>query len=288
MILYEDSDVLVINKPSGLVVHADGRTKEPTVVDWVLANRPDIKGVGDKIKDLRLKILESSTDNLNLKSDNSIQRPGIVHRLDRETSGALLIAKNQIAFARLKKQFQRQQVHKTYHAFVYGNVKNDDGLIDRPIARSRSNPVLWSATRGRKGEEREAVTEYKVLARLILPYQGERLPSPPARGGDRGVVGAARRGVRHPHTDTGFSFLELFPRTGRTHQIRVHLKAINYPVVCDRLYASNKDCAIGFNRLALHSRSISFVHPSTGKRITVEAPYPKDFEEVLKISRKHQ
>src|SRR3989338_8061994 len=157
-VLFEDNDVLVVNKPAGLVVHSDGRTKEPTLVEWVLKNYPKIKGVGDvllvKDKGLRIKDAERSLD-----------RSGIVHRLDRETSCVLLIAKNQTAFARLKKQFQRQQVHKTYHAFVYGSVKQDDGLIDRPIARSRTNPVLWSATRGRRGEEREAVTEYRVLHR---------------------------------------------------------------------------------------------------------------------------
>lgn len=241
-ILYEDEDVLVINKPAGLVVHADGRIKEPTVVDWILKKYPEIRGVGDPSPDP-----ERTKENADL-------RPGIVHRLDRETSGALIIAKNQTAFVRLKKQFQRQLVHKTYQAFVYGSMKNDDGLIDMPIARSRSNPVLWSASRGKKGEVREAVTEYQVLSRL------------PAQAGNK-----------------GFTFVELYPRTGRTHQLRVHLKAINYPIVSDRLYASHLDPALGFTRLALHSRLISFLHPTTGKRMTVEAPYLKDFEEAFKI-----
>ncbi len=246
-ILYEDNDVLVINKPAGLVVHSDGRTKEPTLVDWILAHHPEVKGVGDPLDAKR------STLNADL-------RPGIVHRLDRETSGALIIAKNQTAFARLKKQFQRGEVHKTYHAFVYGSVKNDDGLIDRPIARSRNNPVLWSATRGRKGEEREAATEYRVLAR----YQGQSLAT---------------------KDSPWFSLVELRPRTGRTHQIRVHLKAINYPVVCDKLYAPNRECALGFTRLALHSRVLSFAHPTNGERMTVEAPYPEDFEHALTLPR---
>lgn len=250
-ILYEDNEVLVINKPAGLIVHSDGRTAELTVVDWLLANRPEVKGVGDTspVKDRGLGLKDS---------ERSLDRSGIVHRLDRETSGALLIAKNQIAFARLKKQFQRQEIRKTYRAFVYGNVKNDDGLIDRPIARSRANPVLWSATRGRRGAEREAATEYRVLARFN-PFADSR--------------GAGRK--------DGYSFLELFPRTGRTHQIRVHLKAINYPIVCDRLYAPNEKCALGFSRLALHSRAISFAHPASGKQMTVEAPDPEDFEHAL-------
>lgn len=245
-ILYEDKNVLVLNKPAGLVVHSDGRTKEPTVVDWLLANRPEVKGVGEQlqVKSEKLKVTIP---------EHSLERSGIVHRLDRETSGALLISKNQIAFARLKKQFQKQLVHKTYHAFVYGRVKNDEGVIDRPIARSRANSVLWSATRGRRGEEREAITEYRVLK----------------RGKD-------------------FTFLELYPRTGRTHQLRVHLKAVNYPIVCDKLYAPNRESALGFTRPALHSLAISFLHPDTGKRLTVEAPYPEDFEKALKIFWKHQ
>lgn len=238
-ILHEDDDVLVVNKPAGLVVHEDGRTKEPTVVDWILKKYPEIKGVGDALV---------SSEKAKNPTENTFERPGIVHRLDRETSGALIIAKNQIAFARLKKQFQRHQVHKMYHAFVYGSVKNDDGLIDRPIARSSSNPVVWSSTRGRKGEDRAAVTEYQVLKR-----------------------------------HGGFSFLELYPRTGRTHQLRVHLKAINYPIVADRLYAPKLPPELGFTRLALHSRFISFTHPSTKELVAVEAPYPKDFKEAIKL-----
>ena len=260
-VLFEDNDVLVVNKPAGLVVHSDGRTKEPTLVEWVLKNYPKIKGVGDVVSTRGGSAFGGKDKGLRIKdAEWSLDRSGIVHRLDRETSGALLIAKNQTAFARLKKQFQRQQVHKTYHAFVYGSVKQDDGLIDRPIARSRTNPVLWSATRGRRGEEREAVTEYRVLGRYKgLSFVTKDCPL--------------------------FSFLELSPRTGRTHQIRVHLKAINYPVVCDKLYAPNRECALGFSRLALHSRAFSFIHPTSGERMTVEAPYSKDFENALTLSR---
>ncbi len=262
-ILYEDKDVLVIHKPAGLIVHSDGRIKEPTVVEWILKNYPKIKGVGDKVEEYGIKNIESGKKEIpNPKSQipNSNLRPGIVHRLDRETSGALIIAKNQEAFYAFKHQFKKQEVHKTYHAFVYGRMKNDDGLINRPISRSRANPVLWSATRGRKGEEREAITEYRVLGRM------------------KAKAGREGRGE--------FTFVELSPRTGRTHQLRVHLKAINYPIVSDRLYAPNREPALGFKRLALHSRAISFLL-TTGKRITVEAPYPKDFQKALKSFGKH-
>ncbi len=223
-ILYEDEDLLVINKPAGLVVHSDGRTKESTVVDWILKEYPNLKGVGE---------------------NGAADRSGIIHRLDRETSGALLIVKNQRAFFALKKQFQKNTIRKVYHAFVYGRVKHDEGVIDRPIARSGANPVLWSATRGRRGEERAAVTDYRVLKRALE-----------------------------------ISFLELRPRTGRTHQLRVHLKAINYPIVCDKLYAPKRECLLGFARLALHARALQFVAPS-GKEVRVDASYPKDFEQAL-------
>ncbi len=268
-VLYENKDVLVINKPAGLIVHSDGRIKEPTVVEWILKNYPKIKGVGDKneVGSKKYEVgKEEKSHNSEFKIQNSAEdsanlRPGIVHRLDRETSGVLIIAKNQEAFYSFKHQFKKQEVHKTYHAFVYGRMKHNDGLIDRPISRSRANPVLWSATRGRKGEEREAVTEYRVLSRMS--------PKAGREGKDE------------------YTFVELSPRTGRTHQLRVHLKAVNYPIVSDRLYAPNREPALGFTRLALHSKAISFFLPSNvsgqrGKRITVEAPYPADFKRALK------
>lgn len=233
-ILYEDDDILVINKPAGLIVHSDGRTHEPTVVDWLLHTHPEIKGVGE-----------------NQEADRS----GLVHRLDRETSGVMVVAKNQQAFEFLKKQFQGRTVEKIYHAFVYGKVKQDEGVIDRPIARSKRGGATWSATRGKKGQEREAITEYKVLKRLLAEEA----------------------------SCEDYSLVELRPLTGRTHQLRVHLKAINYPVVCDKLYAPSRGYALGFNRLALHARSLTLALPN-GKDIKIEAPYPEDFEKALKIA----
>lgn len=243
-IFYEDKGVLVVNKPAGLVTHSDGRTGEPTVVDWLLKKYPKIKGVGE------FSPLQATRHGLHPDF-----RSGIVHRLDRETSGALLIAKNQKSFEFLKKQFQSGEVEKIYNAFVYGRPKEDSGVIDRPIARSKKDFRLWSAQRGARGREREAVTEYTVLARITAP-------APRGGGSD------------------SFSFLELKPKTGRTHQIRVHLKAINHPVVCDKLYAPKRDCALGFSRLALHALSIAFTSPS-GKTLVVQAPYPEDFKRAI-------
>lgn len=250
-ILYEDEDVLVINKPAGLVVHGDSKTEEPTVVDWILKNYPEIKGVGEAI--------QLTTNNL---QPTIIDRSGIVHRLDRETSGVLVIAKNQPTFLFLKKQFQERKMEKIYRAFVHGELKNDSGVIDRPVARSASDFRKWTATRGRRGVEREAVTEYKVLGLISAS---------PAAASERGGGNSAE-----------FSFLDVRPKTGRTHQIRVHLKAINHPVVCDKLYAPKRDCALGFNRLALHAFSLKFKLPS-GQELKVEAPYQEDFKKALKM-----
>ena len=239
-IIYEDEQVLVINKPAGLVVHQDGKTKEPTLVDWILEHRPQMKGVGEPLQ---------------LSSGALIDRPGIVHRIDRETSGVLIVAKTQESFLHVKQQFQGRDVQKEYRAFVYGEMKQDEGIIDRPIGRSSSDFRLWSAQRGARGTLREAITEYKVLNRL------------PAQAGQA--------------SSGGFSYLAVFPKTGRTHQIRAHFKAINYPIVCDALYAPKRECALGFSRLALHAFAIELTLPSGEKR-RFEAELPADFISALR------
>jgi 23S rRNA pseudouridine1911/1915/1917 synthase len=243
-VLYEDNNYVIINKPAGLVVHSDGKTKEPTVADWVLQT------YGDEIKEVG--------EPLTLSSGEIIYRPGIVHRIDRDTSGVLVITKNQDSFIYLKDQFQRRDVEKTYNAFVYGEMKKEDGVIDRAITRSRKDFRLWSAQRGGRGEARDAVTEYKVLEKTSYD--------------------------RH---DLGFTYVEVKPKTGRTHQIRVHFKAINHPIIADPLYAPKRKAALGFKRLALHARSITFsdIH---GKKIEVEAPLPEDFKEALQILAKRE
>lgn len=232
-ILYEDKDIVVINKPAGLVVHSDGRTKEPTVADWVKDKYPETAQVGEPIE---------------LKNGASIERPGIVHRIDRETSGILVIAKTAEGFECLKAQFQNREVEKFYHLFVHGLVKEDRGSITRPIGKSSSDFRKWSAQRGAKGEMRDALTYFEVLKRSA---------------------------------ELGVSFVEAKPKTGRTHQIRVHFQALQHPVIGDNLYASGKEKLLGFERTALHARKITFMNVE-GKKITVEAPYPLDFEKALK------
>ena len=232
-IIYEDDDILVIDKPAGLVVHPDGRTIEPSVSSWFAEAYPDSKDVGESIEKT---------------SGELIERAGIVHRIDRDTSGILLLAKTKIGHSVLKEQFKNREIEKIYHLFVYGNLKDDRGIIDLPIGRSVSNFKKWSAQRGARGDKREAITYFQVLKRT----------------GDRSVT-----------------FVEAKPKTGRTHQIRVHFNALHHPVVCDKLYALNKPCLLGFNRLALHARSIVFKNVS-GKKIKVESPYPEDFQDALK------
>ncbi len=230
-VLYEDVDVLVIDKPAGLIVHSDGRTIEPSVSDWILKHYPGMESVGEPWVSPQGEV---------------IPRPGIVHRLDRATSGVMIIAKTQAAHAFLKKQFQDRSVQKEYRAFVYGHPKEDTGVIEAEIRRTRSTPPRWSAEPGR-ANRRAAVTEWEVLR----------------RGTDR-------------ETKEPASSLLVRPKTGRTHQVRVHLKAIHHPVVCDSLYAPKQPCLLGFSRPALHASRLSLTLPS-GEKKTFEASLPEDF-----------
>jgi 23S rRNA pseudouridine1911/1915/1917 synthase len=229
-ILYEDTDILAINKPAGLVVHYDGKTKEDSVADWIVHNYPAMKYVGEPF------ISETG---------ETVFRPGIVHRLDRETSGVIVVAKTQESFIFLKEQFQNREVKKIYHAFVYGVIKENEGVITKPIGRHKTDFRRKAVGRDAKGDMREATTHYVVI--------------------DRGRV-----------QDEDYVFIELKPRTGRTHQIRVHLRSINHPVVCDKIYASNRLPALGFKRLALHASAIQVDLP-VGGQLNIEAPFPDDF-----------
>lgn len=241
-ILYEDSNILVIDKPSGISVHPDGRSKEKTVADWFVKKYPKTKNVGEPM----FVDAEETT--------REIKRPGIVHRLDKETSGVLILAKNQKIYKFLKNQFQNREVKKIYNAVVNGWVKNDHGLINKPIGKSPRDFRRRLAGRGAKGELKDAITEYKVLKRFTSPqpspYKGE--------------------GVK-------FTYLEIKPKTGRTHQIRVHMKFLNHPVACDSLYNPNGPCPKGFKRLALHAKSIEFKNLK-GKIVKVESILPKEFK----------
>jgi 23S rRNA pseudouridine1911/1915/1917 synthase len=230
-ILYEDADIVAVNKPAGVMTHPDGKTTEETASDWFAACYPHAKEVGETQR---------------LQDGTEIRRPGVVHRLDRETSGVLVFAKTPEAHARLKEAFQNRDAHKTYLAFVYGVLKEKKGIIDFPIGRSTQDFRLRSAQPKAKGVLRDALTRYEVVS-------------------DIGT-----------HT-----LLKAMPETGRTHQIRVHLKAIHHPVVGDPLYAPNQKADLGFHRLGLHAYELD-IPLVEGERNIIRAPLPDDLADAMR------
>ena len=240
-IIYQDDDVVAVNKPAGIAVHKGVAEKGETLADWLAEKFPEMKKVGDEPK----------------------LRPGIVHRLDKDTSGVLVAARNQKAFEFLKKQFQNRKVVKKYLALVEGNLKTDKGAIDLPIGRSQSDFRKKLASSVARGELREAVTEYKVLERFNVGHS-----------------------VFNTNKTDSYTLVEAYPKTGRTHQIRVHFKAIGHPIVCDSLYGGKRmTCPFGLKRHFLHSNFLEFDSPS-GARLKLEAGLPEDLSEVLEGLRK--
>ena len=272
-VLYEDSNIVAIDKPSGLSVHPAAeqvrfrtgvsgkvkKVKEQFITDWILKNYPKMKNVGESV----------------VYNGVEIPKPGIVHRLDKETSGVLLLAKNARAYEFLKSQFKGREIKKTYHAIVSGFMKTEKGIVNKPIGRSPSDFRRHLAGRGARGNLREAITEYKVLKRFNAPCSQNfsRSSQPKIQAGS--------------HTDKNFestapfSYLEISPKTGRTHQIRVHMKFLNHPVACDDLYNPGAYCPEGIERLALHAKSIEFADMK-GKIIKIESPLPKEFKSLVK------
>jgi 23S rRNA pseudouridine1911/1915/1917 synthase len=222
-ILYEDDDLVAIDKPAGMVVHAGAGVHSGTLVNALLHHFQQLSTVGGDL------------------------RPGIVHRLDRYTSGVILVAKNDAAHQRLAKQFATHQVEKVYLALVHGNVERGHGRIERPIAR---DPVRRVRMTARLVAGREARSEYRVLHRF------ER-----------------------------FTFLEVRISTGRTHQIRVHLSSIGHPIVGDTLYGAPAKIADRppLGRYFLHAHRIRFHQPTTGEEETVISPLPQDLESWMQL-----
>jgi 23S rRNA pseudouridine1911/1915/1917 synthase len=212
--LYEDADVVAIDKPAGMVVHAGAGVHSGTLVNALLHRFSQLSGVAGAM------------------------RPGIVHRLDRFTSGVILVAKNDAAHRQLAAQFSGRQVSKTYLALVQGDVKSERGRIERPIAR---DPVHRTRMTARLTKGRTAWSEYRVLRRF-----------------------------------TGFTLLEIRIGTGRTHQIRVHLASIKHPVVGDTLYGAAAQPGLG--RYFLHAHRIEFQQPATGEAIVVVSPLAPELE----------
>ena len=236
-IIYEDNDFLVLDKPSGITVNrADTTKNEETVQDFIENKFPELKS--------------------SLDESDFYKRAGIVHRIDKETSGILLVAKTLKAFENLQAQFRERTVLKTYVALVHGNVLPLVGDIEVPIARLPWNRERFGVLAG----GREASTKYKVIETLINSTDKKNREA--------------------------LTLLELSPKTGRTHQIRVHLKYFNHPIFGDYLYAgrktSRKDREI-LPRVFLHAKNITFNHPVNGKKLSFESPLP--YELISAIER---
>jgi 23S rRNA pseudouridine1911/1915/1917 synthase len=221
-ILHEDADLLVLDKPAGLVVHPGAGNPTGTLVQALLHHCSDLSGIG------------------------GVERPGIVHRLDKETSGCLVIAKNDTAHQSLSAQFAERTVEKTYLAVAIGTPRRATGVIDAPIGRHPVHRQKMKVVSEEKG--RAAATQYRVIA------SGE-----------------------------GLSLIECLPKTGRTHQIRVHLKHIGHPIAGDPVYGKRG----AFERHLLHAWKLAFDHPRTGQRMSFIAPVPADFPLVPPDTTRH-
>ena len=218
-IIYEDKDIIVINKPKGMVVHPANGNPDGTLVNAIMAICKDsLSGIGGEI------------------------RPGIVHRLDKDTSGIIIVAKNDKAHINLSEQIKEHKVRKTYIALVRGIVKENEATINMPIGRSEKDRKKMAVTK--KGKE--AITHFKVLQRY-----------------DK------------------YTLLQVNIETGRTHQIRVHLSQIGYPVVGDEVYSNGKN-EWNVKGQCLHAKSLEFTHPNTGKAMFLEAGLPEYFQDILK------
>ena len=238
-IIYEDDDILVLDKPSGVIVNkADTTRGELTVQDWL---------------EERWQTTNSQWQTADRETD-FYKRAGIVHRIDKETSGILLVAKNLSSFENLQAQFKDRKVEKAYVALVHGLVEPAEGEIAVTVGRLPWNRKRFGVLAGGK----EAVTRYRAISNfkfLISKNKEEEL-----------------------------TLLELYPKTGRTHQIRVHLKYINHPIFGDEFYAGRKtarDDRKILQRFFLHAQKISFFHPRTGKRVEFKSEFPQELQTML-------
>lgn len=217
-ILYEDNDIIVVNKPKGMVVHPANGNPDGTLVNAIMSIcKESLSGIGGEI------------------------RPGIVHRLDKDTSGALIVAKNDKAHINMSEQIKNHKVEKIYIALVKGIVKENEATINMPIGRSTKDRKKMAVNKNGK----EAITHFKVLERF-----------------DK------------------YTLLEVKIETGRTHQIRVHLTEIGYPIVGDTVYSNGKN-EWNVQGQCLHARSLKFNHPITGKEMFIQAPLPEYFEKII-------
>ena len=222
-ILYEDDDILVVNKPKGMVVHPAAGHYTGTLVNAIMYHcHNDLSGI------------------------NGVLRPGIVHRIDKDTTGSLIICKNDEAHRKIAEQLKEHSITRKYRAIVYGRISNDEGVVDAPIGRHPTDRKKM-AINERNGKP--AITHYKVLERFEK-----------------------------------YTYIECQLETGRTHQIRVHMTSIGHPLLGDEVYGNAK-CPFKLEGQTLHAMTIGFIHPSTNQYVEYEAPLPEYFERLLQILR---
>lgn len=228
-VIYEDKDILVVNKPKGLVVHPANGNPDGTLVNAILALCKDsLSGIGGEI------------------------RPGIVHRLDKDTSGLLIVAKNDVAHVKMSEQIKNREVKKTYIALVRGFVPEQEATINMPIGRSNKDRKKMAITKNGK----QAITHFHVLERFRTQK-------------------------------ASYTLLEIKIDTGRTHQIRVHMAEIGHPVIGDMVYSNGKN-EFGVEGQCLHAQKLEFKHPITGKQMKLEAPLPDYLKEILEQLEKNK
>lgn len=223
-ILYEDDDVLVVNKPKDMVVHPAAGHYEGTIVNAVMYHCRD-----------------------NLSGINGVMRPGIVHRIDKDTTGSVIICKNDNAHIKIAEQLKEHSLNRVYHAICYGIIEEDEGDIDASIGRSQSDRKKMAVV---KTGGKTAFTHFKVIKR----FEEDKM-----------------------------TYIECRLKTGRTHQIRVHMAHIGHPLLGDEVYAPSRKSKFKLNGQCLHAKTLGFIHPTTGEYVEVDAPLPEYFSHLIEI-----
>ncbi len=280
-ILYEDEDVLVVNKPAGLVVNRSDTTSTATLQDWLLERF----GSGQVDKSTWESLVPSDfTSTYGTPAEIFEERVGVAHRLDKDTSGVLLIAKNPGALVNLLAQFRERKIEKEYLALVHGKVKAPQATLSFPLGRASRDRKLFAV----QADGREAVTQYQVeqlFSGLDIPLALAQIRASINADESLSKITDTQL-IKRLSVYQGFSLVKCWPKTGRTHQIRVHLAHITHPIVGDITYVGKKRQQLDpwwCPRHFLHAQKLTLTHPRTGERMTLTAPLTSDLEQVLEL-----